>query len=79
MSKPEEQAEDDKSKEKPPEGGKHCLVCHKTGYLVRECPNKTHKLNMRSGSTDGLLNSADREELSIQAILRCYICDDTGW
>ena len=68
-------AEDDqvRSKEKPPEGGRHCLVCRKTGHLARECPNKTHKL--RSGSTDRQLNSANREESSRQAVLRCYTCD----
>ena len=27
-------------KEKPPDGGKRSLVCHKTGHLARECPNK---------------------------------------
>ena len=75
-------AEDDdqfRSKEKPPEGGRYCLVCSKTGHLVRECPNKTHKLNMRSGSTDGQFNSTNREELSRQAVLGCYTCDGKGY
>ena len=71
-------AEDDQvgSKEKPPEGGRRCLVCRKTGHLARECPNKTHKL--RSGSTDRQLNSTNREESSRQAVLRCYTCDGKG-
>ena len=71
-------AEDDQvgSKEKPPEGGRRCLVCCKTGPFARECPNKTHKL--RSGSTDRQLNSANREESSRQPVLRCYTCDGKG-
>ena len=56
--------------------GRRCLVCRKTGHLARECPNKTHKL--RSGSTDRHLNSANREESSRQAVLRCYTCDGKG-
>ena len=46
-------AEDDqgRSKGEPPEGGKHCLVCCKIGYLARECPNKVHKLSIKSSST----------------------------
>ena len=65
-------AEDDqtRSKKKPLEGGGCCLVC-----LARECSNKIHKLNMRSGSTDKQLNSANREESSRQAVLRCYTYD----
>ena len=51
-------------------------MCHKTGHLARECPNKTHKL--RSDSTDRQLNSANREESSRQAVLRCYTCDGKG-
>ena len=39
-----------RSKDKPPEEGKCCLVCHKVGHLARECPNKVHKLNIRSGN-----------------------------
>ena len=34
-----------RSKDKPPEGGKRCLVCHKVGHQARECPNKVHKPN----------------------------------
>ena len=72
--------EDDqfRSKEKPPKGGRHCLVCCKTGHLARECLNKTRKLNMRSGSTDGQFNSTNREESSGQAVLKCYTCDGLG-
>ena len=35
-------------------------------------------MNMRSGSADGQLNSANREESSRQAVLRCYTCDGKG-
>ena len=69
-------AKDDqgRSKEKPPERGKRCLVCRKIGHLARECPNKVHKLNIRSSnSTDGYHNTT-REE-SRQALLRCFTCD----
>ena len=72
-------AEDDqgRSKEKPPERGKRCLVCHKIGHLARECPNKVHKLNIRSSnSTDGYHNTT-REE-SRQALLMCFTCDGKG-
>ena len=41
----------------------HC----NTGHLARECPNKTYKLNMRSG-TNGHHNSVNREESSTQAV-----------
>ena len=72
-------AEDDqgRSKEKPPERGKRCLVYRKIGHLARECPNKVHKLNIRSSnSTDGYHNTT-REE-SRQALLRCFTCDGKG-
>ena len=68
-----------RSKEKPPEGNRCCLVCHKTGHLARKCPNKTHKLNMRRGSIDGQFNSMNMEESSRQAVLRCYTCDGKGY
>ena len=29
-----------RSKEKPSEGGRGCLVCRKTGHLARESPNE---------------------------------------
>ena len=37
--------EDDqtRSKERPSKGGKCCLVCHKTGHLARDCPNRPYK------------------------------------
>ena len=72
-------AEDDqgRSKEKPPERDKRCLVCHKIGHLARECPNKVYKPNIRSSnSTDGYHNTT-REE-SRQTLLRCFTCDGKG-
>ena len=64
-------ADDDqvRSKEKPPEGGRRCLVCRKTGHLARECPNKNPKQSVRSNSTEGPHHSTNREE-SRQAMLR---------
>ena len=52
-------------------------MCRKAGHLNREYPNKTHiiKLNVRSSSTDGHHNSAEKEKLSRQAVLRCYTFD----
>ena len=72
-------ADDDqvRSKEKPTEGGRCCLVCRNTGHLARECPNKTPKPSVRSSSTEGPNNSTNREE-SRQAMLRCYSCDGKG-
>ena len=71
--------EDDqgRSKDKPPEGGKHWLVYCKVGHLARECPNKVHKPNLRSGnSTDGHHNPTKEE--SRQALLRYLTCDGKG-
>ena len=71
--------EDDqgRSKDKPPEGGKHCLVYCKVGQMARECPNKVHKPNLRSGnSTDGHHNPTKEE--SRQALLRYLTCDGKG-
>ena len=61
-------------KEKPPDGGKRCLVCRKTGKLARECPNKALKQSVRSSNTEGPHSSTSREETR-QATLRCYTCD----
>ena len=52
-------------------------MCRKVGHLARECPNKVHKPNLRSGnSTDGQHNPT-REETR-QALLRCFTCDGKG-
>ena len=74
-------ADDDqvRSKEKPPEGGRRCLVCHKTGHLARECAKKNPKQSVRSSSMEGPHNSTNREESRhCQAVLRCYTCDGKG-
>ena len=66
-----------RSKDIPPEVGKRCLVCRKVGHLARECPNKIHKPNLRSGnSTDGRHNPTMEE--SRQTLLRCFTCDGKG-
>ena len=61
-------------KEKPPDGGKRCLVCRKTGNLARECPNKALKQSVRRSSTEEPHSSTSREETR-QTTLRCYTCD----
>ena len=66
-----------RSKEKPPDGGKRCLVCRKTGHLARECPNKALKQSARSSNIEGPHSSTNREETR-QATLRCYTCDGKG-
>ena len=55
-------AEDDqtRSKEKPSEGGKRCLVCNKTGHLARDCPNRIYKKNVKS--MEGYHNTSTRDE-----------------
>ena len=57
-------------KEKPPEGSKHCLVCHKIGHLARDCSNRTYKKSVRS--TEGYHSTSTRDEFSNQAVLRCF-------
>ena len=62
-----------RSKEKPPDGGKRCLVCRKTGHPAREYPNKALNQSVRSSNTEGPHSSTNREETR-QATLRCYTC-----
>ena len=35
-------------KEKYPEGGKRCLICHRIGHIAKDCPNKSYRTNMRT-------------------------------